>query len=151
VEDERKTERASELGQLIKLDPYSDDPYVWGVPDPGGSADGGFWATPALGDGMVYVASHTGRLLGVEADSGDVAWEEEIAPHSWSSPVIVDDTLVVATCAGELRAYDLADPRSPAPLWTHQLSESCIESTPAVWNGQIYVGSRDGSFYAVGG
>ncbi len=151
VEDERKTDRAAELGQLIKLDPYTDgDPYVWGVPDPGGAGDGGFWATPALGDGMLYVSSHTGRLLGVDTDTGDVVWEEDIAHHSWSSPVIVDDTLVVATCAGELRAYDLEDPRAPRLVWAHQMTESCIESTPAVWKGRIYVGSRDGRFYAVG-
>lgn len=151
VEDERKTERAAELGQLIKLDPYTDgDPYVWGVPDPGGAGDGGFWATPALGDGMLYISSHTGRLLGVDTETGEVVWEESITAHSWSSPVIVDDTLIAATCGGELLAYDLTDPRSPRPLWAYQLSESCIESTPAVWNGRLYVGSRDGRFYAVG-
>ncbi|MFP3915351.1 MAG: PQQ-binding-like beta-propeller repeat protein [Actinomycetota bacterium] len=150
VEDERKTDRAAELGQLIKLDPSAGDPYVWGVPDPGGSGDGGFWATPALGEGMIYNSSHTGRLLGVDAGTGEVVWEEDIAPHSWASPVVVDDTLIVATCSGELRAYDLSDPRSPRHRWTHQLSESCIESTPAVWEGRIYVGSRDGRFYAVG-
>lgn len=152
VEDERKTARAAELGQLIKLDPYTDgDPYVWGVPDPGANGDGGFWATPALGDGMLYATSHTGRLLAVDTETGDVVWEDEIAFHSWSSPAIIDDTLLAATCGGELRAYSLADPRSPSLEWTHQLSESCIESTPAVWNGRIYVGSRDGGFYAVGG
>lgn len=152
VEEERKTERAAELGQLIKLDPDTDgDPFVWGVPDPGGQGDGGFWATPALGKGVLYATSHTGRLLAVDTETGEVLWEDEIAPHSWSSPVIVDDTLVAATCGGELRAYSLADPRSPEPLWTHQLSESCIESTLAVWEGRMYVGSRDGRFYAVGG
>ena len=26
----------------------------------------------------------------------------------------------------------------------------CVESTPAVWKGRIYVGNRDGFFYAIG-
>ena len=26
----------------------------------------------------------------------------------------------------------------------------CIESTPAVWKGRIYVGARGGRFYAIG-
>lgn len=149
VEDERKTARAAELGQLVKLDPYTDgDPYLWGVADPGNP--GGFWATPALGEGMLYVSSHNGRLLGVDTATGEVVWEEPIAYHSWSSPVIVDDTLIAASCGGALRAFSLEDPRSPVERWSYQLSESCIESTPAVWNGRIYVGSRDGKFYAVG-
>ena len=72
VEFERRTERSIEVGQLIKLDPYATgDPRVWGVDvppiEPG---DGGIWATPALGDGHVYVTTHTGDLLTVDADTG---------------------------------------------------------------------------------
>ncbi|MGH8928719.1 MAG: hypothetical protein ACRDWH_10240, partial [Acidimicrobiia bacterium] len=51
VEEERKNQRSRDLGQLIRLDPSRPDPYVWGVPIPGGSDYGGLWATPALGDG----------------------------------------------------------------------------------------------------
>ncbi|HJR92605.1 MAG TPA: PQQ-binding-like beta-propeller repeat protein [Acidimicrobiia bacterium] len=152
VEDERKNSRSAEVGQLVKLDPYTDgDARLWGVPMSGGEGDGGFWATPALGDGVIYNTSHIGRLIAVDTESGDVVWEDrDIAAHSWSSPAIVDGTLIAATCGGEIRGYSLADPRAPALEWTHQLSESCIESTPAVWNGRLYVGSRDGKFYAVG-
>jgi hypothetical protein len=28
--------------------------------------------------------------------------------------------------------------------------EGCIESTPTVWNGRMYVGARGGKFYAIG-
>ncbi|MGH8923656.1 MAG: PQQ-binding-like beta-propeller repeat protein [Acidimicrobiia bacterium] len=150
VEEERKNDRSRELGQLIKLNPELSDPYVWGVPVPGGDQVGGLWATPALGDGVIYEATHPGELLAVDAETGEVTWREEIGWHAWSSPVVIDDELLVATCTGELRAYSLADPFRPAPSWTLKLSESCIESTPAVWNGRIYVGVRDGKFYAVG-
>ncbi len=77
--------------------------------------------------------------------TGEVTWTEDIGFHAWSSPVIVGDELLVATCTGELRAYSLADPRLPNSTWTLKVSESCIESTPAVWKGRIYVGVRDGS------
>jgi outer membrane protein assembly factor BamB len=150
VEEERKNERSRELGQLIKLDPKLPDPYVWGVAVPGGEQVGGLWATPALGAGVLYEATQPGELLAVDAGTGEVTWREEIGWHAWSSPVVVGDELLVATCTGELRAYSLADPRRPAPAWTLKLSESCIESTPAVWDGRIYVGVRDGKFYAVG-
>ena len=151
VEDERHNSRSRELGQLVKLDPYTDgDPYVWGVHEPGGESDGGFWATPALGKGHLYTQSHTGKIMAIDTSTGEVTWDETVPWHTWSSPVIVDDTLIAATCGGEIRAYSLADPAQPSRLWSHQVSESCIESTPAVWKGRLYIGSRDGKFYAIG-
>ncbi len=150
VEEERKNERSAEVGQLVKLDPSKpDDPRVWGVRVPGEGDDGGLWATPALGEGVLYAATHPGDLIAVDTGTGEELWSDDIGWHAWSSPVVVDKTLVVATCTGALRAYDVTDPRQPEPLWTAQISESCIESTPAVWKGRMYVGSRDGGFYAI--
>ncbi|MEM8926441.1 MAG: PQQ-binding-like beta-propeller repeat protein, partial [Actinomycetota bacterium] len=70
----------------------------------------------------------------------------------WSSPVVVDDTLIQSDCQGGIHAFDLATDggpeRAPEKRWSIQLG-GCLESTPAVWDGRIYVGSRDGNFYAV--
>lgn len=154
AELERFNERSAELGQLIKLDPYATNPYVWGVPvPPRGPGDGGLWATPALGDGVLYAATHPGELLAVDTATGEVLWRDEIGYHAWSSPVIVDNTLMVSVnceTGGGLRAYSLGDPTAPAQLWQYDHDSGCIESTPAVWKGSIYVGSRDGRFYAFG-
>ncbi len=153
VEQERKNQRSDEVGQLVKLDPYREgDPRVWGVPVRAEVGDGGIWATPALGFGHVYVPTHTGRLLAVDTETGDITWEEPVGPHSWSSAVVIDDRLLVATCdSAELRAYSLAEPSRPTRLWTLEAAAGgCIESTPAVWKGRIYVGSRDGFFRAYG-
>ena len=87
------------------------------------------------------------QLLAIDAASGDVLWRDEIGFHAWSSPVIVHDTLLVAVdCdrGGALRTYDISDPGTPERLWDAPLESGCIESTPAVWDGAIYVGSRDG-------
>ncbi len=155
VELERFLPRASEVGQLLKLDPTRpDDPIVWSVDvPPREPGDGGLWATPALGDGVLYAATHPGELLAVDTKTGEVVWRDEIGFHAWSSPVLVDTTLVVAVdCdnGGALRAYDVSNPRLPDELWHRPLGTGCIESTPAVWNGGIYVGSRDGFFYRFG-
>lgn len=153
AELEKFRARSTELGQLIKLDPTADDPFVWGVPVPPrlSGADGGLWATPALGDGVIYASTDPGELLAVDTDTGEVLWRDEIGPHAWSSPVLVDNTLVVSVnCeeGGGLRAYDVSDPASGKPLWQLDLLSGCIESTPAIWKGGIYVASRDGNFYA---
>ena len=150
VEEERRNQRSADLGQLIKLDPTAEDPFVWGVQVPGGDDFGGFWATPALGDGVLYATTNPGELLAVDQETGEVLFREVIGWHSWSSPVVLGDELLVASCTGVLRSYSIADPGLPILQWSLQLSESCIESTPAVWNGRIYVGVRDGKFYAIG-
>jgi outer membrane protein assembly factor BamB len=153
VELERFNARSEEVGQLIKLNPFQpDDPFVWGVAvPPRGPGEGGIWATPALGDGYLYVSTHPGELLVVDTASGEVVWRDEIGFNAWSSPAIVDGTLIIATCSGELRGYSLADPAAPSLEWAAATaSGACIESTPAVWKGQILVGSRDGFFYAFG-
>lgn len=145
AELERGTARSAEVGQLVKLDPSADgDPRVWGIAVPGEEGDGGLWATPALSRGYLYAATHPGRLLAVDTATGEVTWETDIGWHAWSSPVVVEDILLVATCTGELTAFSLTDPARPSPLWTLPAAGGCIESTPAVWDGRIYVGSRDG-------
>jgi outer membrane protein assembly factor BamB len=108
------------------------------------------WATPALHDGMVYVATNGGRLLGVDQQTGDVKWEKQLAGPTWQSPVVVDDVLIEGDCDGVLHGYDLSKPGADPPeLWSVTLG-GCIESTPAVWGGHIYVGTREGRFFALG-
>ena len=153
IELERFNARSAELGQLISLDPSRPaDPVRWGVPVPGvAGSDGGIWATPAVSHGMVYVPTHTGRLLAVDAATGELVWEDVVGFHAWSSPLVVGDRLLVATCdAPGLRSYDISDPRRPRLQWSIPAADGCIESTPAVWKGRIYVGSRDGYMRAYG-
>ena len=152
---QRFNRRSAAVGQLQKLDPRRrDNPRVWGIQIPPGKREkqGGVWATPALYGRMLYVATNSGRLLGVDRDSGTIRWELALPPHAWSSPVVVDSTLIVADCEGAIHAYDVRDPHAvPNEIWTFRLpGGACIESTPAVWNGRLYVGARDGYFYAIG-
>ena len=146
-----ETSRNLEVGQLVKLDPYTDgDPRVWGVDlTVSGGVDSGSWASPALHAGVVYLTTHQGELIAVDAAGGDVLWSDEVGFHSWSSPAVVGDVLIAATCLGDIRAYSLADPRSPQPIWSVSLGGACLESTPAIWDGVIYLGSRDGFMRAL--
>lgn len=138
--------RNREVGQLVKLDPYAEgDPRVWGIDLTDGSSDTGIWATPALLEGMLYVNTHNGDLIAVDTTTGRITWSDPVGWHSWSSPSPVDGTLIVATCLGEIRGYSLADPQEPERIWTiDDLGGACLESTPAIWNGTIFLGSRDG-------
>ncbi len=144
-------DRSREVGQLIKLDPYRDgDPRIWGLNLTAGTSDAGLWSTPVLYEGVVYVNTHHGKLIAVDAETGESLWSDEVGPHSWSSPSAVDGSLVVAACAGDIRSYSLEDPRAPVMEWSVSLGESCLEATPAIWGGRIFIGSRDGYLHALG-
>jgi outer membrane protein assembly factor BamB len=146
------TKRA--MGQLFSLDPTRpEDPVRWRRAVPRASDGvGGAYATPALFGRTLFVATHAGSLMAVDRDSGTVHWRIPVGWHAWSSPVVVDSVLILADCEGRIRAWDVRQAeRMPPLLWTLSLpSGACIESTPAVWRGRIYVGARDGYFYAIG-
>ena len=141
---QRHTDRAREVGQIIKLDPSNpDDPLVWSVHDNVGKL-AGVWATPALHEDVLYVPTDGGEVLSIDRTTGEVRWRKQLQGPTWSSPVVVDDVLLQGDCLGNLFAYDVSDTLvEPPELWQVGLG-GCIESTPAVWRGGIYVGTRAG-------
>lgn len=146
VERSSSAARNQKVGQLVKLDPTKpDDPIVWSVADPNG-----MWATPALSDGVVVAPTDSGRIVGVDQKTGEVLWEKKLPGPTWSSPVIVDKVWVQGDCAGVVHGFDFSKPRvEPPELWRVDV-EGCVESTPTVFKGQIFVGARGGKFYALG-
>ncbi len=150
-EYERGNARAQQLGQIMKLDPSKpDDPVVWSR-EANSGLDTGVWATPALYEDLVIVPTDDGRVLGLDRATGDERWVLRHPGPLWQSPVVVDDVLIQGDCLGGLHAYDISDTSAdPVERWSLQLAEGCIESTPAVWDGRLFVGSRNGTFYAIG-
>jgi hypothetical protein len=147
---DRRNDRGREVGQLLKLDPRRpDDPIVWSIPDQIGDKSG-TWSTPALYGDTVIWPTFNGPMYGIDRATGVIRWTIDLPWSVMSSPVVVDDVLVQADATGMVRAWDLAsDGAQPTPRWSVQLPAN-IESTPALWHGQIYVGARDGYFYAIG-
>jgi outer membrane protein assembly factor BamB len=147
----RPQTRDHHVGSLMKLDPRKPNtPVVWDVQIGGFYPDGGILGTPALSNGVVYVMDTAGGLVGVSQETGKVLWRVDLPGPTWMSPVPIDNAVIVGDCNGVLHAYDVTDPRKkPNELWHVQL-EGCIESTPAVWHGMIWVGSRGGGMYGIG-
>ena len=140
-------------GQLVKLNPLKpNNPVVWSLHIPGRvGGKGGLWATPALYAGHLYVPTHKGSLLTVNAETGLVTSDIPMPSHGWSSPVVIDKELLVPDCEGVLHKFSLANPAKPRLIWRYDVpGAGCWESTPAVWDGVIYMGNRDGYFYAIG-
>jgi outer membrane protein assembly factor BamB len=96
-----------------------------------------------------YAATKAGGVIGVDRHSGRVRWRIDLPGPTWSSPWS-STRLLQGDCDGMLHAYDVSDEsRRPRELWTVKL-EGCIEATPAVWKGKIFLGTRGGAMYAIG-
>ncbi len=143
--------RDYQVGSLMKLDPRKPKhPLVWSAQIGGFQPDGGILSTPALHDGVVYVMDTAGALVAVDQDKGKVLWSVKLPGPTWMSPVPIGHQLLVGDCAGILRGFDISRPRRvPRELWRVQL-DGCIESTPAVWHGMIWIGTRGGGIFGIG-
>lgn len=158
-EYERNNER-EKIGQILKLDPrkykqqYSvtdpDAVLVWGISVPKKrGVVGGLWATPAIRDNRLYVPTNPGDLLLINTDTGKIIDSVFIGTNAWSSPALIDNNLIVGTCEGKILNFDIQKDTFEK-IWEHTIdSGSCIESSPAVWNGQIFFGARDGYIYSI--
>ena len=126
------------------------------------NAGAGPRATPTLSNGRVYTLGATGIVNALDAGSGAVVWTRNAATDTgkkvpgWgfaSSPLVVDDTLVVAT-AGKLAAYDIAtgNPRWIGSINGHGYSSPHLltfDGVPQVLllngDGAISVAPADGA------
>lgn len=150
AEWERHTGRSAEVGQMLKLDPSRpDQPLVWSQAD-AAIAQAGVYSSAAVAGDVVIFTTYSGRAVGIDRATGEIRWEKRLPAPLMGSPVVVDGIWIQGDCAGVLHAYDLRTPGvEPPELWRVALG-SCIESTPAVWKGRVYVGTRGGFVYALG-
>lgn len=152
AEYQRFNERSRQVGQLMKLDPRRpDDPIVWSIDatEIGFEGAGGSWSTPALYGDVVFFSTAAGRVLEVDRTSGEIIHELSVGAPSIASPVVVDGVLILGDCLGDLYAWDVSDPTEAPPLLWRMHFDGCIESTPAVWKGWIYLGTREGYLYGI--
>ncbi len=142
--------RDHQIGDLMKLDPRNpDDPLVWSVQLGGFEPDGGILGTPAWYRGVVYATYTEGGVAAVDAKTGELLWNQPLPGPTWSSPVPIDHRLIVGDGSGTLNCFDISKPkRPPKLLWALDLGGN-IESTPAVWRGWIYVGTRAGAIFGI--
>jgi outer membrane protein assembly factor BamB len=126
-------------------------------------------ASPAVADGVVYIASLGKGLYAVDQETGKEVWSFQSRMPIASSPAIADGTLYFVSTTGALAAIDARDGK---PKWVFPTElERRFEgknlhgyppngqtipdawdvflSSPAVANGKVYFGSGDGNLYAV--
>lgn len=101
--------------------------------------------SPAIADGLVYFLSSDMVLYAANMRNGDLRWSVRIgASARTSSPVVAENTVYLA--AGNiLQAYQA---KSGRLKWGIPLPSE-VTAAPAVGDGVLYFGCRDGRLFAV--
>jgi len=113
--------------------------------DSGNSIVSGFYSSPAVAGGVVYVGSGDGSVYALDAASGTKKWASTTGSSFVSSPAVAGGVVYVGSDDGNVYALDAA---SGAKKWASPTGTSIV-SSPAVANGAVYVGSGNGNVYAL--
>jgi hypothetical protein len=111
-------------------------------------------ASPAVGGGRVYVSSNDGLLHAMEAATGKIVWETPALKLGYSSPHLAGERVYSASLtedkAPESAAFFASTPR-PAKRFGRADRAVIYDSSPAVGNGNVFVGSVTARFPRSGG
>lgn len=103
---------------------------------------------PLLALGNVYFGTSSGEFIALDVlGDGNLVqkWQFTTGEKVWATPVILDDTIYVASMDNKLYALD-AD--TGTKKWEF-VTEGAITSSPVISDGVLYFGSFDRYFYAV--
>lgn len=127
--------------RLYKLDAMTGHP-IWAR-----HLDGEIDIRPAVDGGKVFAGSYGGEVYAVSAASGAILWHATVGGHIVGSSPVVRDNRVYIGGDGDGTVYAL-DERTGAVRWRFRTHGS-VDSTPAVADGVVYIGSEDRSLYAI--
>ena len=105
----------------------------------------GYYSTPAVAVGHIYVGAEDGRLHCVDARSGKKSWTFQTRAGVWSSPCVIDDRVVAPSRDGHVYCLDA---KSGQLIWSVKLDGRII-STPCIVAGTIWVGTATGYVYCL--
>ncbi len=93
-------------------------------------------STPAVHDGLVFVADCGRQIHCVDAGTGRACWTHETRGHIWASTLVADGKVYVGTNRRDF--WILAADREKKVISTIEL-DSATSSTPVAANGVLYV------------
>lgn len=115
-------------------------------------ADGvGFFGSPIVYDGMVYVVDHNGQMTALDESSGAIVWQQQLGLWIEQTPAIYDGILFVGNHDIPSNLYAL-DPQTGQILWK-DIVPGGLKGSPVAVNGTLYEGLAlgDPGFCSPGG
>ncbi len=102
-------------------------------------------ATPAIFNGLVFIADCGRKFHCLDAETGKPCWTEEIQGEVWASPLVADGKVYLGTRSGNF--YVFAASREKKILSTVELG-SPVSATATAANGGLYIATMT-HLYAV--
>ncbi|PWT86139.1 MAG: serine/threonine protein kinase [Blastocatellia bacterium] len=103
-------------------------------------------ASPAIVDGVVYVASSNGDLLAIDLMSGQLRWKYATGGMiGESSPAVGNGAVFFGDLGGTVHAVDVRDGKR---LWTFK-TDGEVKSSPTIADDIVLIGSYDTHLYAL--
>lgn len=113
----------------------------------------GSWVigSPAVHEGKVFAGSSDGHFIhALEPGTGREIWNLPTGSNLLASPLVVGNSLVIATARTDAPAGDLLalNPATGAIRWRLPLDEAS-NSSPAAADGELYLGTEAGTVLAI--
>ena len=107
---------------------------------------------PVIGDERIFQLADDATLRAIDKRTGHELWYQRLGTLSASTPAVIGDR-VYATIMDRSQGLEkgravAVDFNSGRILWSRELP-SQSESSPIYWQGKVYFGSQDGTFYAL--
>jgi outer membrane protein assembly factor BamB len=95
-------------------------------------------STPAIHDGLAYVADCAGNVHCVDIETGRALWVQDAGSEIWASPLVADGKVYIGTRRGDF--WVLAAGPEKHVLSSIRLGDA-VYSTAVAANGTLYVGT----------
>src|SRR5262249_31128085 len=110
------------------------------------------WSRPALGNGVVYVASRDQYVYALNSADGKLLWKVQTLGTAAAPPIptgaaltLTGDTLYVGAQGGAVYALKAAD---GAQVWRRDVG-AAVDNAPGVADGAVFVTTQPGTVYAL--
>src|SRR6202521_683144 len=102
-------------------------------------------SSPSVANGGVYIASQDHNVYALNSRTGAKLWSYSTGDPIFSSTAVANGLVYF----GVGSSIDALSAQTCNLLWSYETGGCCEESSPAVANGVVYVGSADGNLYAL--
>ncbi len=109
------------------------------------TAGNNVWSSPAIADGIVYIASFDHNVYALDALTGAKTWNFSTGKQIYSSPAVADGVVYIGS--NDKNVYAL-DAKNGALKWNYTTGDE-VQASPTVYNDVVYVGSNDNNLYAL--